>query len=204
MDTLKKYLPKSLYGRSLLIIILPVALMQIVVAYIFFNAHWSTVTATLSNSVAADISVTVELYKQAPGEERAERLNRMTRPNMGLDVALRPGTELPTATRRAFFSVLDKTVRRALSQNLSDPFWFDTTRYPNYIDIQVKVDEGVLRFITPRERVFAPTGYVFIFWLVTATVLLTWVSVLFIRNQERYALEQILLFNFKKDDYEKI
>lgn len=185
MNPLKKYLPKSLYGRSLLIIILPVALMQIVVAYIFFNAHWTSVTASLSDSTAADISVTVELYKQAPGVERAARLDRMTRPKMELAVQLKPDDELPTATRKAFFSVLDKTVQRALSENLSDSFWFDTTRYPNYVDIRVKVDEGVLRFITARERVFAPTGYVFIFWLVTATVLLTFVSVLFIRNQAR-------------------
>lgn len=185
MTPIKKYLPKSLFGRSLLIIILPIAMMQMVVAYIFFNAHWATVTASLSDSVAADISVSVELYKQSPGMDRAERLDRMMRPHMELSVALEPEDTLPTATRDAFFSVLDKTLQRALSQALSDPYWFDTTRYPNYIDIRVKVDEGVLRFIASRERVFAPTGFVFIFWLFTATVVLTLVSVLFIRNQAR-------------------
>ncbi|MGJ8563515.1 MAG: ATP-binding protein [Alphaproteobacteria bacterium] len=185
MNPIKSYLPKSLFGRSLLIIILPVALMQIVVAYIFFNAHWATVTANLSNGVASDVAVTVELYKQAPSLERAERLDRMIRPKMELSVALDEGDKLPTSTRKAFFSVLDKTVQRALIESLDDPFWFDTTRYPNHIDIRVAVDEGVLRFIAARERVFAPTGYVFIFWLVTATVLLTLVSILFIRNQAR-------------------
>jgi len=183
--TLKKYLPKSLFGRSLLIIILPIAIMQMVVAYIFFNAHWDTVTANLSNSVAADVSVAVELYKQSPSEQRAERLDRMLRPNMELSIALEPGDELPTNTRASFFSALDKTLRRALNQSLKDPFWFDTTRYPNHIDIRVTVDEGVLRFIAARDRVFAPTGFVFIFWLLTATILLTLVSILFIRNQAK-------------------
>lgn len=185
MVTLKRYLPKSLFGRSLLIIILPVAIMQMVIAYIFFNAHWATVTASLSDSVAADVSVSVELYKQSPGLERAQRLDRMMRPHMELSVALEPDDALPTDTRAAFFSVLDKTLQRALSQALTDPYWFDTTRYPNYIDIRVKVDEGVLRFIASRERVFAPTGFVFIFWMFTATVLMTLVSILFIRNQAR-------------------
>lgn len=159
--------------------------MQIVVAYIFFNAHWVTVTANLSDSVAAEISVVVDLYKQSPGSDRAERLDRMTRPHMELSVALKEGDTLPSTTRSAFFSALDTTVQRALSESLTDPFWFDTTRYPNHIDIRVAVDEGVLRFIAARERVFAPTGFVFIFWLFTATVLLTLVSVLFIRNQAR-------------------
>ena len=182
---LKRFLPKSLFGRVILIIILPIAVMQMAVAYFFFNAHWDTVTASLSDSVAADISVAVELYKQDPNLERASLLDDMLRPNMELSVALERAERLPTVQRRAFFSALDKTLRRALTQSLSDPFWFDTTRYPNHIDIRVKVDEGVLRFIAARERVFAPTGFVFIFLLLTATVLLTLVSILFIRNQAR-------------------
>ena len=181
----KKYLPKSLYGRASMIIILPIAIMQMAVAYFFFNAHWDTVTASLSDSVAADVSIAVELYKQAPSQERTQRLDTMLRPHMELSVALEEKDKLPTATRRSFFSALDKTLRRSLDNSLDDPFWFDTTRYPNHIDIRVAVDDDVLRFIAARERVFAPTGFVFIFWLLTATILLTLVSIIFIRNQAR-------------------
>ncbi|WP_034387058.1 ATP-binding protein [Hellea balneolensis] len=182
---LKKYLPKSLFGRALLIIMLPIAIMQMAVAYFFFNAHWNQVTGNLSDSVAADISVAVQLYKQSPSSDRAERLDDMLRPQMELSVALEEGDKLPLTTRDAFFSNLDKTLRRSLGNSLIDEFWFDTTRYPNHIDIRVAVDEGVLRFIAARERVFAPTGFVFIFWLITATVLLSLVSIVFIRNQAK-------------------
>jgi len=182
---LKQYLPKSLFGRALLIIMLPIAMMQIIVAYFFFDAHWQTVTASLSDSVAADVAVVVELYKQAPDAERLERLDQMIRPNMKLSVVYDAKDTLETATRRAFFSSLDKTLRQALSANLNDKFWFDTTRYPHYIDIRVQVDEKVLKFIVPRDRVFAPTGFIFLFWLVMATVLLSLVSILFILNQAR-------------------
>jgi len=181
----KNLLPKSLFGRALLIIVLPIIIMQMVVAYIFFNAHWQTVTSHLSNSIAADISVAVELYQQAPSLEHAQTLDNMLRPNMELSIALEMGDQLPTTTRNAFFSNLDRTLRRALDQSLQDPFWFDTTRYPNHIDIRVGVEQGVLRFIAPRERVFAPTGFMFIFWSTAATVLLTLVSIFFIRNQAR-------------------
>ncbi|MEE9272627.1 MAG: ATP-binding protein [Robiginitomaculum sp.] len=182
---LKRHLPKSLFGRALLIIMLPIALMQIIVAYIFFDAHWKTVTESLSNSVAADISVAIDLYNQAPGAERTKRLDLMMRPRMQLSVVFEHDENLPIARRNAFFSNLDKTLRRALANNLKNYFWFDTTRYPNHIDIRVKVDEGVLRFIVPRERVFAPTGFIFLFWLIMATILLSLVSILFILNQAR-------------------
>ncbi len=181
----KARLPKGLYGRVLLIIILPIVIMQMAVTYFFFYAHWGTVTANLSASVSADVSVAVQLYKQSPSETRATQLDEMLRPNMELSVALESGDSLPVTTRKAFFSALDSTLRRSLDQALSDPFWFDTTRYPNHIDIRVQVDEGVLRFFAARERVFAPTGFVFIFWLLTATILLTLVSILFIRNQAK-------------------
>jgi len=182
---LKRYLPKTLFGRAFLIIMLPIALMQIIVAYIFFDAHWQTVTAHLSGSVAADISVAVELYEQEPGAARVIRVDEMLRPKMQLSVALEVGKPLPTATRRAFFSSLDRTLRTALTENIDNEFWFDTTRYPNYIDIRVAVDEGFLRFIVPRERVFAPTGFIFLFWMIMATMLLSLVSILFILNQAR-------------------
>lgn len=185
MSAIKKYLPKSLFGRALAIIIVPIALMQIAVTYFFFEAHWQTVTSRLSESVAADIAVTTELYMQAPGVERAQRLDAMIRPDMQISVRYAPGDALPDSTRNAFFSNLDRTLRRALSSVLDAPFWFDTTRYPNHIDIRVAVDGGVLYYIAPRERVFASTGFIFILLMLMATAFLTLVSILFILNQAR-------------------
>ena len=80
-------------------------------------------------------------------------------------------------------------MRKSLSKSITDPYWFDTTRYPNHIDIRVEVDGGVLRFITTRERVFAPTGFVFIFWLMATTALLTGISIIFAKNQARPIIE---------------
>ena len=157
--------------------------MQLFVAWFFFNAHWDRVTSSLSDSVAADVAVATQLFKEKPTAETAMKLDALLRPDMELSVVLRPGDTLPTATRNSFFSNLDKTLRRSLTEAVDRPFWFDTTRYPNHIDIRVQVDEGVLRFIAARERVFAPTGYVFIFWLITTTVVLSLISILFIRRQ---------------------
>ena len=176
-------MPKSIFWRVVLIIIFPIVIMQMFVAWFFFNAHWARVTSSLSDSVAADVAVATQLFGEDPRDETAKKLDVLLRPEMELSVVLRPGDTLPTATRNSFFSALDKTLRRSLTEAVDKPFWFDTTRYPNHIDIRVQVDEGVLRFIAARERVFAPTGYVFIFWLITTTVVSSLVSLLFIRRQ---------------------
>ena len=179
----KRRLPSSIVGRSTLTIILPIVVMQTIVAYVFFNAHWTTVTSNLSQSVAADVAVATELFERDPSVENAEALDDLLRPDMQLSVRLKPGDALPIARRRNVFSVLDQSLRRALTNTMEQPFWFDTTRYPNHIDIRVGVDEGVLQFYAARDRAFAPTGYVFIFWLVTASALLGLVSIVFIRRQ---------------------
>ena len=93
---------------------------------------------------------------------------------MRLSVDYRPGEALPTSRRTAFFRALDRTLRRALSNQFGDEheFWFDTTRYPEYVDIRVAVDDGVLRFIAVREQVFSTTGHIFLIWIVGTSTLL--------------------------------
>jgi len=179
---LKRFLPRGLFPRSLLIIVLPVALMQIAVTWAFFEGHWRTVTSRLSESVAGDVAMVTALYEQR-GPEGFDELAATAYESMGLSVDLREGERLPTSRRNSFFRDIDRTLRRALATQLDAPFWFDTTRYPEYVDIRVQAEEGVLRFIAVRERVFATSGHIFLLWIVGASTLLTAISLIFIRNQ---------------------
>ncbi|AZU02983.1 periplasmic sensor signal transduction histidine kinase [Glycocaulis alkaliphilus] len=180
----KRYLPTSLFGRSLLIIVLPVAIMQVAVTWSFFEEHWQTVTARLSESVAGDVALVTALVERS-GPESVDPIANLAFETVGLSVDLREGDVLPTSRRTAFFRALDRSLRRALTARLDNEFWFDTTRYPEYVDIRVQVDAGVLRFIASRERAFATTGHIFILWIVGASTLLSAVSIIFIRNQAK-------------------
>jgi two-component system osmolarity sensor histidine kinase EnvZ len=188
--TVKKWLPTSLFGRSLLIIILPVAIMQVVVTWIFFDAHWETVNSRLSEGLAGDIAWAVESYQDNPTPQTLEQLTKRAEDSLSLSIALQEGRKLPTGRRKALFEALDRSLNKALDERLDQPFWFDTTRYPAYVDIRVQVDEGVLRIIAPRDRAFATQGHIFVLWMTLATLLLTAVAILFIRNQVR-AIERL-------------
>mgnify|MGYP000395048523 CR=1 FL=1 len=60
MKALKRFLPKSLLGRTVLIIVMPLILLQVVATAIFFETHWDTVTRRLANGVAGDVAVILE------------------------------------------------------------------------------------------------------------------------------------------------
>ncbi|MCC7267473.1 MAG: HAMP domain-containing protein [Caulobacteraceae bacterium] len=186
----KRQLPKSLFGRSLLIIILPVALMQIAVTYAFFDAHWATVTSRLSEGLAGDVAWVADAYAADPSPEAAGRLIERAETSLGLSVAVQPGTTLPARRRVSLFAAVDRALEKALEARLDDPFWFDTTRYPAYVDIRVKTPAGVLRILAPRDRAVATQGHIFVLWMTVATLLLTAVAILFIRNQVR-AIERL-------------
>jgi len=187
---IKRGLPTTLFGRSLLIIILPVALMQIAVTWVFFDAHWQTVTSRLSEGLAGDVAWAVESYRDDPSPTALARLSQRAEKSLSLSIALQPGRSLPIGRRPALFAVVDRSIERALADRLDAPFWFDTTRYPAYVDIRVKVPQGVVRILAPRDRAFATQGHIFVLWMTLATILLTAVAVLFIRNQVR-AIERL-------------
>src|ERR1700727_2210109 len=75
-------LPKGLYKRSLLIVIVPMVLLQSAVTFAFMQHHWDLVTRRLSEAVARDVGALTDLYqKLPPGESdsllanlRSERL----------------------------------------------------------------------------------------------------------------------------------
>jgi two-component system osmolarity sensor histidine kinase EnvZ len=186
----KRLVPTSLFGRSLLIILLPVVVMQGAVTWAFFEAHWRTVTSQLSESLAGDVAWDVSLYETDPKPATLEAIAERAERNQSLSIVLLPGRSLPTMTRRPLFPAFDSALRTAVDDQLSEPFFIDSTRYPAYIDIRVKVRGGVMRIIAPRDRAFAARGHIFIFWLAAATLTLTGVAVLFIRNQVR-AIERL-------------
>ncbi len=187
---LKRRLPSSLWGRSLLIIVLPILIMQGAVTWAFFDMHWQTVTARLSEGLAGDVSWAADSYRADPTPQTMAVIAARAEKSMSLSIALRDGDTLPEERRRGPTGIIDRTLEAALASRLDQPFWFDTTRYPAYVDIRVQQPDGVLRVIAPRERAVATQAHIFVLWLMLATVLLMSVAILFIRNQVR-AIERL-------------
>lgn len=187
---LKRRLPTSLWGRSLLIIVLPVLVMQVAVTWAFFDMHWQTVTARLSEGLAGDIAWVSESYAEDPTPRNLAVIADRAQRSMSLSVDLREGDVLPREQDRGPIGVVDRTLEEALTSRVDRPVWFSTTRYPAYVDIRVQLDTGVIRIIAPRERAVATQAHIFVVWLFIATILLMGVAILFIRNQVR-AIERL-------------
>ncbi len=188
---LKRWAPTSLLARALLIIILPIAVMPVAVTWIFFEAYWQTMTTQLSEALASDVAWDVAAYQTDPTPKSFALLANRAERAQSLKLAYQPGRALPTNRPRGrVLPAMDSALRDALDDRMTEDFWLDTTRYPSFVEIRVKVKGGVLRIYAPRDRAFAARGHVFIMWLAGATFLLTAVAIAFIRNQVR-AIERL-------------
>ena len=116
---LKRRLPTSLFGRSLLIIVLPIAVMQIAVTWAFFDAHWHTVNARLAESLAGDVAW-IDQAERGTRRRPAWRGWRSA-PN-GPSICRSPSSEggvLPHGRRRLAVPSVDQSLRRALDRAAS-------------------------------------------------------------------------------------
>src|SRR3569623_329848 len=68
--SLKRFLPRGLFGRSLIIIIAPIVLLQAIIAYVFFERDLDTTTRRLARDVSADMALLVALEDNHQGQER--------------------------------------------------------------------------------------------------------------------------------------
>lgn len=183
---LKRYLPKSLYARVVLIVILPIFLMQSFVTYVFFERHWDLVSANLTANSAGQIALVTRLYRATtdPFERRAIEADALE--DLDISVRFESGGKIPaTRDKTSAFTRYTRTLRRSLDESLDEPFWFDSRSWPAYVEIRVQIADGCLVFLPRRDRVFATNGPIFVLWLVGATLLLGWIAIVFLRNQVR-------------------
>jgi two-component system osmolarity sensor histidine kinase EnvZ len=190
---IKRWLPHSLMGRSLLIFVLPVALMQLAVGWVFIDNHWQTETAHLSDTLAADIDWLVESYENDPSPARFEHLAERAHRTLGLTLSLSPGAAMPDYSPPpvqplALFAPVDQPLRQSLEHRLGRPVRLDN--FGAHVEIQVALRQGVLDVIAPRSRAFADREHQFLVWLMVFTLVSTLIAILFTRNQVR-AIERL-------------
>jgi len=183
---IKRFLPKTLLGRSIAIVVAPVVLLQVILAIVFFDNHWDTVTRRLSLGVAGDIALVIRLLSEADDTGKAAVLD-MARTYLDIDGAVIPQEVLPPSVTRnqPVFNIPDRMLHQALGERLFRPYAIDTANFGDRVQILVQLPEGVLRVLTSRKRLDSTTTTIFVLWMVGSSLILLGIAIIFLRNQLR-------------------
>ena len=175
-------MPKRLYARSLIIVIAPMILLQSVIAFVFMERHWQTVTQRLSQAVTRDIAAIIDMIETFPEDQRGQAI-RIAQERLGLKADLLPPEPLPPPGPKPFFSILDTILSSEITARVNRPFWIDTVANSNVVEIRIQLENNVLRVFARRSQAYASNTHIFLLWMVGTSLVLLTIAVLFLRNQ---------------------
>lgn len=181
---IKKYLPKSFLGRSIIIIITPLILLQVVSTWIFYDRHWDLITRRLADSVAGEVGMVIDGIGELEEAENYAWLIRSAR-DLGILFNFRDSEILPNKPREEGKGILDTRLANAMREKVRRPFQIDTWSHERLVQMKVQLPDGVMEIFVPRERLFSSTTYIFVMWMVGTSLLLFAIATMFMKNQVR-------------------
>ncbi len=173
---LKSYLPKSMFGRSLLILVLPLILIETIAGYIFVDAHWDRVTKALARNIAGEVAAITTLYTQNPTKEAFYKSLAGTHLKLRMEFVPKQKILSPIPE-----DLHDTALDIALKEQIFTPYTFDIQTREILIEVEVK--GGVLKFVTPLSRLCSKGVFLFIMWVSITSAVFLLIAVAFMHNQ---------------------
>ena len=178
---LKSLLPRSLFGRSLLILLLPMVLAQMVATYVFFDRHWDKLMNRLAYGVAGDISLAVGLSDDAAySEGQLMQLLGSIERQTDLGISLRGVEAFSQAEIADTRRQLNRVLYRNLSLKLEPERFIILDRAAEKLrEVRIKTARGVLHITIPERRLQSATAHLFLLWMVGSALFFFAIAVLF-------------------------
>ncbi len=179
----KSVMPKGLYARALLIVIMPMVVLQSIVAFLFLERQSNVVNYYLSSAVTHEVATLIDIYKAFPQPANRAELRRIAQDRLGLVIDFLPGNQLPPPGPKPFFSQLDAALSDQIRRQIGLPFWIDTVGRSSIVEIRIKLDDSIMRVFAPRGNAYNVNSWVFLSWMVVTSVVVLTIAILFLRNQ---------------------
>jgi len=178
----KFFIPKGLFARSLLIMIAPFILIQLIMAVVMYDSLFERITSRLARSVALEISFLVESIEHFPQTSEVQEINIAFLKKTQLETKFIENGTLPKTVKYNPYSPIDKTLISEFS-NIGVPVWINSKAYKERVETQLQLKNGVLQVFIPKDRLSTSRAHIFLLWLVSASIIIITIAVIFLRNQ---------------------
>ena len=190
---IKDLLPRTLFGRSLLILVTPIFLVQIITTFIFFDRHWQKMGDRLAYAVAGEISMIAADIELDDSDTNILELQKSASRTLGMFVQYKRGEALDRVfddNRKGFQNpsrenIIGQTLAKAFYQQLMRPFNITIDADEKWVEVATQLRGGVLQVTLPERRIFSSSGYVVLIWMVGSSIILLIIATIFMRNQIR-------------------
>ncbi len=185
-----KFLPRTLFFRTMLLIFVPLIVVQIVSVVMFFDGSWSRMGRRLSENLAADMSFITDLVQK--DVSKVAKVQEMADKTFGIQMEYYDNQEK--------YQVISKTHRGSkmvvgyLEEALEETFpnakrEILLSKDDNDLIVLIDDEHGLFKFMTSKKKIFSSSIFMFVVWMVGTSILLFLVAVLFLRIQVRSIAE---------------
>ncbi|MFT3689487.1 ATP-binding protein [Paenirhodobacter sp.] len=182
---LKQMLPRGLYGRAALILIVPVITIQLTVSVAFIQRHFERVTQQMTETMIREVELLIDRVDRAPTLGAARQVIGDLAEPLGLQVAL-PDTAPRNLDhdRRRLLDLTGIVVIETIRRNVPTVRAIDLSASPR-VTMHIDTRWGPMRVTFSRDWVSASNPHQLLVLMVGVSILMTLIAFIFLRNQLR-------------------
>ena len=180
----KRFLPKGLFYRSLIIVAAPTILLQLIVTIVFFDSIWIKANKGMTRSLVGEIKTLSDVYN-SDNKNQINYLTDIYKKNFDF-VINTIDEKIPEEVFERRFSPMDRSLRRELKSTFgNDNYWFNTVNYLDIVEVRIRSGNKHLQFFFPKERIATSSVRLFVLWITLPSIILILIAILFLKNQTK-------------------
>jgi two-component system osmolarity sensor histidine kinase EnvZ len=172
---ISKLLPKTLFARFVLIIIIPILIGQILAIFLFYDRHWYNVSYYTGTIITNEILSLIKEYKN-----HEEKSTYLLEDYLNLSHQFWTNKNLPKKQPKLNESL--EIFKNILNTKIAEKN-IVLLNNENKIEVLFQLNQGVLQITFPAKLLLNPTVYIFVLWIIFLTIILLSVSIIFSKNQ---------------------
>lgn len=185
MSVFQRILPRGLYGRAALILIVPIVAIQLVFSTEFIQRFYEDVTDQMTQGVAIDLAFLLDAVEASPTLAEAEARVVPVAQKLAITLKLPAGSDAPKTDMRQRIDLSGDTIIATLHERLPTLVAVDLTAGNRAVKLSFNSRFGPIEAEVNRRRMSAANPHQLIVLMVFASVLLTVIAYFFLRRQLR-------------------
>ena len=177
---IRKIIPSTLIGRSIIIIFVPIIIIVLLTSIVFYQTSWSIISKRLTESVAADINVLVKLIDSDLSDNAFNIANQ----DFKMEISIINDKKLLSSKYNLNSGILSNRLKQSLS-NLKKKFDYDLSNLEEGVLIYIQIDEDILEINVDKDRLYSESAFVFLLWMIFASLILFFMSYFLMSRQLR-------------------
>lgn len=179
---LKRFMPRGLYGRAAMILIVPIVTLQLVVSIAFLQRHFEDVTGQLTYGLGVELQLLRDELAEGGLAEAAGVAE-----SLGIEMAEGAGPDWvgDEVVRRRWYDLSGRVVVDVLLLMVPEISWIDLAEDDKQVQLGLSVGGESVEMTLTRRRVSASNPHQLLVLMIFTGILMTTVAFLFLRNQVR-------------------